>query len=102
MAATALAELELPELIYPDADLRGDRFHERMRELREQGWAASSNIGWLFVLDHEAANFFLRSHSVEFPSKTVAAAFGITDGPLYEAIAENLISVEGADHRRLR
>ncbi len=102
MAATALADLELPELTYPDPELRGERFHEVMRELREQGWAAGSNIGWLFVLDHDAANFFLRSHSVEFPSKTVAAAFGITEGPLADAIAENLISVEGADHRRLR
>ena len=102
MAATALADLELPELTYPDPELRGDRFHEVMLQLREAGWAAGSNIGWLFVLDHEAANFFLRSHSVEFPSKTVAAAFGITEGPLADAIAENLISIEGADHRRLR
>ena len=31
----------------------------------------------------------------------VAAAFGITDGPLAEAIGKNIISIEGADHGRL-
>ncbi len=102
MAPTALANVDLPALNYPDPELRGERFHEVMLELREGGWAATSEIGWLFVLDRESADFFLRSHSVEFPSKVVAAAFGITEGPLAEAIAENLISVEGADHRRLR
>ena len=54
------------------------------------------------MLDREAATFFLRSRSVEFPAKTVAAAFEITEGPLHEAIHKNLISIEGDDHRRLR
>ncbi len=102
MAPTPLPDLELPTLGYPDPALRGDRFHEVMLELRDRGWAARSELGWLFVLDRESASFFLRSHSVEFPSKTVAAAFGITEGPLHAAISENLISIEGADHRRLR
>src|SRR5687767_5699191 len=73
-----------------------------MENLAAQGWLADSEPGWIFVLDREAANFFLRSKQVVFPSAVVAAAFGITDGPLAEAIRKNIISIEGADHGRLR
>ncbi len=98
----ALAELELPRLDWTDEALRGDEFHRRMEGLAAQGWLADSEPGWIFVLDREAANHFLRSKEVVFPSAVVAAAFGITDGPLAEAIRKNIISTEGADHGRLR
>ena len=38
----ALAELDLPVLDYADPELRGAGFHERMAELREQGWLAAT------------------------------------------------------------
>ena len=98
----ALAELDLPLLDWTDESLRGDEFHERMEGLAAQGWLADSEPGWVFVLEREAANRFLRSKEVVFPSAVVAAAFGITDGPLAEAIRKNIISTEGADHGRLR
>ena len=99
---TALAELELPQLDYADPDLRGERFHEVMAELIDAGWLAGSEIGWLFLLDRASATHFLRSKSVQFPSATIAELFGITEGPLADAIRKNIISIEGADHRRLR
>jgi cytochrome P450 len=99
---TALAELDLPTFDYTAEDLRGDRFHAVMGELIASGWLARSELGWLFVLDRESATFFLRSRAVEFPAKTVIAAMGIAEGPLFEAISRNLISAEGDDHRRLR
>ena len=98
----ALAELDLPVLDWMDPDLRGDRFHEVMESLAGEGWLAGSEPGWVFVLDREAANHFLRSKSVVFPSAVVARAFGITDGPLADAIRKNIITTEGADHGRLR
>ena len=98
----ALAELDLPILDWTDEALRGDEFHQRMEALAGQGWLAGSEPGWIFVLDREAANHFLRSKEVVFPSAVVAAAFGITEGPLAEAIRKNIISTEGADHGRLR
>jgi cytochrome P450 len=101
-AMTLATDLELPVFDYTDESLRGERFHEVLERLAGESWLASSPLGWLFVLDREAAQVFLRSRAVEFPAKTVAAAMGITEGPLYEAISENLISIEGTDHRRLR
>lgn len=98
----ALAELDLPILDWTDEALRGDEFHRRMESLAAAGWLAGSEPGWIFVLDREAANHFLRSKSVVFPSAVVAAAFGITEGPLADAIRKNIISIEGTDHRRLR
>ena len=98
----ALAELDLPFLDWTDEGLRGDEFHRRMEDLADRHWLAESEPGWLFVLDREAANHFLRSKEVVFPSAVVAAAFGITEGPLAEAIRKNIISTEGADHGRLR
>lgn len=99
---TLATEMELPRFDYTDEALRGERFHERMAELSEAGWLADSEPGWLFVLDREAAAFFLRSRAVEFPSRTVAEVFGIHDGPLAEAIRKNIIALEGDQHRRLR
>jgi cytochrome P450 len=95
-------ELELPVFDYADPDLRGPRFHEAMLEAIDAGWLATSPLGWLFVLDREAATFFLRTRAAEFPSMTVAEAFGVTEGPLHDAMRKNIISVEGDDHRRLR
>lgn len=99
---TTPAELELPQFDWTEETLRGERFHERMNELAADGWLAGSEVGWIFVLEREACAHFLRSKQVEFPSGTVAEAFGITDGPLAEAIRKNIISTEGQDHRRLR
>ena len=69
---TAVSELELPVFDYADAGLHGERFHETMRQLREQHWLATSPMGWLFVLDRDSAATFLRSRTVEFPSRAVS------------------------------
>ena len=98
----ALADLDLPFLDWTDDALKGDEFHERMETLAAGGWLAGSEPGWIFVLDREAASHFLRSKEVVFPSAVVAQAFGISEGPLADAIRKNIISIEGADHGRLR
>lgn len=97
-----LSELELPQIDYTDAELRGERFHRVLNERAAESWLAGSELGWLFVLEREAATHFLRSRSVVFPATAVADAFEITEGPLSDAIRKNLISIEGDDHRRLR
>jgi cytochrome P450 len=97
-----LTELELPEFdYYEDAGLRGDRFHEVMAKLREKSWLAHSDLAY-FVLDREAASFFLRSKSTTFPGLKIAELFGIDDGPLYEEIRRNILHLNGNRHRRLR
>jgi cytochrome P450 len=96
-----VTELELPELDYLDETLRGERFHERMAELRGQGWLASTPLGFA-VLDHESVEFFLRTRSATFPGRKIGELFGIEDGPLHEELVHNILCIDGDDHRRLR
>jgi cytochrome P450 len=98
---TLVTDLDLPAFDYTDAELHGPRFHATMRELRAQDWLASTPLGYV-VLEREAAAFFLRSRSAEFPGMKIAEIFGIEDGPLYEEMRRNILHINGADHARLR
>jgi cytochrome P450 len=100
MPAT-VTELELPVFDYLDPSLRGERFHQAMAELAEQGWLATMPLGCIAV-DREAGEFFLRSRSFTFPGMKIAEIFGIDDGPLFEEIRRNILHLNGPDHRRLR
>jgi cytochrome P450 len=81
--------------------MRGDRFHEVMRELGAKGWLAQDPFGYV-VLDRESAEFFLRTRSAIFPGMKIAEIFGVTEGPLYEEMKWNILHVNGPDHTRLR
>ncbi len=98
---TVVSELELPALDYTDPSLRGERFHDAMRDLRAHGWLARGPYG-LIVLDRESAEFFLRTRAATFPGMKIAEIFGVSDGPLYEQMLHNILHVNGADHARLR
>jgi cytochrome P450 len=98
---TPAAELELPRLDYLDPELRGDRFHGVMLDLAERSWLAQWDLG-LFVLDREAAGFFLRTDKAVFPGVKLLELVGISDGPLYDSLSSNIISLNGDGHRRLR
>src|SRR4029453_15934358 len=98
---TTVTELDLPHFDYTDPELRGDRFHETMRKLREESWIARSDLGFL-VLDREAANFFLKSKSAEFPGVMMFELLGLTEGALYESLSKNIITLNGDQHKRLR
>jgi cytochrome P450 len=96
-----VTELELPVLDYLGPDLRGERFHETMRELSERSWIASSPIGFI-VLDREAAAFFLRTKSASFPGMRIAEMFEVPEGALLEQMRRNILHLGGDAHRRLR
>lgn len=96
-----VSELDLPVLDYTDPELRGDAFHERLADLRSQGWLCSAPLGYV-VLEREAAAHFLRTKSATFPGMKIAELFDIQEGPLLEEIRRNILHVNGADHRRLR
>jgi cytochrome P450 len=96
-----VTELELPELDFFDVGLKGERFHRTMDELSGAGWLASSPIGY-FVLDREAAAFFLRTKSATFPGMKIAEMFEVPEGPLLEEMRRNILHINGDDHRRLR
>ena len=96
-----VTDLELPELDFFAPDLRGERFHETMGELSAAGWLATSAIGY-FVLDREAAAFFLRTRAATFPGMKIAEMFEVPEGPLLEQMRRNILHINGDDHRRLR
>jgi cytochrome P450 len=98
---TPVSELELPRLDYLDPELRGDRFHEGMLALAKESWLAKWDLGY-FVLDREAAGFFLRTDKAAFPGVRILELVGITDGPLYDSLSRNIISLTGEQHKRLR
>ena len=97
----AVSELSLPSVDTYDPLLRGPRYHEVMRELREQSWLAISPLGFI-ALDHESGEFFLRDKRLTFPGMFAAEMFGVTEGPLHEQVRRNILNVNGDDHRRLR
>jgi cytochrome P450 len=99
---TLVSELELPAFDYTDPSLRGERFHEAMRELRGAGgWLAQGPFGYI-VLDRESAEFFLRTREAVFPGMAIAEIFGVSEGALYEQMRRNVLHVNGPDHTRLR
>jgi cytochrome P450 len=97
-----VTELDLPQLDHTDAELRGERFRQTMRELEGyDGWLAANPFGYT-VLDRDSGEFFLRTREAVFPGLTIAEIFQIADGPLHEEIVKNIININGADHSRLR
>ncbi len=98
----ALESLPLPEIDLADPELKGERWHETMRELQASGeWLAKAPL-YTLVVDREAGEFFLRSKATIFPGVLIADLFGVTDGPLREQVVRNIININGADHGRLR
>ena len=89
------------ELDYLAPDLTGQRFHETINALRAETWLATSPLGY-FVLDRDAATFFLRTKSATFPGLRIAEMFGVEEGPLLEQMRRNILHINGDGHRRLR
>jgi cytochrome P450 len=96
-----VGELELPTFDHTDPEMRGERFHAAMAEVRSQGWLAQAPFGYM-TLDREAGEFFLRTRSAIFPGMKIAEIFEVREGPLYEQMKRNILHVNGADHTRLR
>jgi len=98
---TSVAELELPEFDPLSPDVTGETYHQRLAEVRKQGWLARSPLS-LVVLDRDGGEFFLRSKATVFPGWEIADLFGVTGGRLREQIDANILNQTGAQHRRLR
>ena len=98
---TSVAELELPEFDPLSPDVTGETYHQRLAEVRKQGWLARSPLS-LVVLDRDGGEFFLRSKATVFPGREIADLFGVTGGRLREQIDANILNQTGAQHRRLR
>jgi cytochrome P450 len=98
---TIVTDLDLPAFDNMADDLTGEVYHQRLAEVRKQGWLARSPLS-VVVLDHESGEFFLRSKATAFPGREIADIFGVTSGRLREQIDANILNLAGAHHRRLR
>lgn len=99
---TAVAELDLPAFDYTDPKLAGEPWHDAVRGARERGWLARAEPVGYFVLDREAAAFFMRTPRATFPGTRILEVQGVTSGPLWERLRGNLLDLDGDEHRRLR
>jgi cytochrome P450 len=100
-AVTVVTDLDLPEIDYNQPGFGPQTYHDQLAKAREQGWLAHSPLAYV-VLDQESGDFFLRARQTAFPGRQIAELFGITSGPLYEHIDNNILNLTGAKHRRLR
>jgi cytochrome P450 len=100
-AMPTVNDLELPVFDYTEPGLVGDVYHQRLAEVRVQGWLARSPLAYV-VLDRESGEFFLRARQTTFPGREIAEIFGVTGGPLRASIDANILNLTGDRHRRLR
>ncbi|GAB1812145.1 cytochrome P450 [Mycobacterium sp. MUNTM1] len=78
-----------------------DEAHAIFREARRQAPIAIGSHG-PELLTYELVRTVLRDPRFRVPQGMFLAFQGITSGPLWERVATNLISLDGAEHRRLR
>lgn len=95
-------ELDLPTFDYLDPTLVGDRFHETMNGLREQSWLAAVEPMGYVVLDRESVDLVLRTRDARMPALEILQLQGITEGPIHDQLAGNLLALHGEPHRRQR
>jgi cytochrome P450 len=100
-ALPSVNDLDLPFFDYNEPGLVGEVYHQRLAEVRRQGWLARSPLS-LVVLDQESGEFFLRAKQTAFPGREIADLFGVTGGRLREQIDANILNQTGERHRRLR
>src|SRR5512142_1447652 len=100
-ALPSVNDLDLPFFDYNEPGLVGEVYHQRLAEVRRQGWLARSPLA-LVVLDQESGEFFLRARDTAFPGREIADLFGVTGGRLREQIDANILNQTGERHRRLR
>jgi cytochrome P450 len=102
-----VSELDLPVFDHSAPEFSADTYHVQLAALAPRSWIVRSLMAYI-VLDHEAAEFFLRSHDTEFPGREIAAlarinaGFGVEAGPLAAHIDSNIANLRGERHRRLR
>jgi cytochrome P450 len=93
-------EADLPTLDYDDAKDPAEA-HAAISRARRRSPIAVGQHG-PELLTYELVHSALRDPRLHMPVGMILAAQGITSGPLWDRIAANLISLDGAEHHRLR
>jgi cytochrome P450 len=97
---TSMTIDDLPTIDYAGAR-SPDEAHQIIRRAREQAPIALGPHG-PEVLSHDLVRAVLRDPRFRMPQGMFLAAQGITAGPIWDRVAANLISLDGAEHNRLR
>ncbi len=99
-ALPTINEVALPVIAYDDAETI-DEVHEVLRQAREQGPFALGPFG-PEVLTYDLVRTVLRDSRFTMPRGLALAVQGITSGPVWDRVCRLLISLDGAQHHRLR
>ena len=99
--AAEIGDLELPELDPADPTLRGERFHAVLGDLSRRSWLARAPLGYV-VFDRSVGFDMLRDRRMSFPSVELITLQGITEGPVFDRVANGLLAQSGDTHTRLR
>lgn len=83
------------------ADTRFDVNAEPVHEARDQSWFAETPYGWA-VLRYDEGTAILKDRRFQQGTARWPAQNGIHDGPWQQWWGETLLSLEGADHLRIR
>jgi cytochrome P450 len=93
-------EADLPTVSYMDAP-SPHAAHAALKQARQQFPIAMGAFG-PEILSYELAHTALRDHRMAPPRGLALEAQGITSGPLWDRVSALLLSINGADHARLR
>jgi cytochrome P450 len=93
-------DADLPEIDYEHCQSPNEA-HKIIRQARQQAPIAIGPHG-PELLTYELVRSVLRDPRFRVPQGMFLASQGITSGPLWERVATNLISLDGAEHHRLR
>jgi len=93
-------EADLPSVAYEEA-ASPDEAHRNLRKALEQGPIAMGAHG-PEILSYELVRTTLRDPRFCPPPGLGLEAQGITSGPLWDRVITSLLSINGADHTRLR
>src|ERR1700756_2317180 len=93
-------DVDLPEIDYEHCQ-SPDEAHEIISRARRQAPIAIGPHG-PELLTYDLVRSVLRDPRFRLPQGMFLASQGITSGPLWDRVATNLISLDGAEHNRLR
>ena len=96
----SIVDADLPEIDYEHCQSPNEA-HKIIRQARQQAPIAIGPHG-PELLTYELVRSVLRDPRFRVPQGMFLASQGITSGPLWERVATNLISLDGAEHHRLR
>lgn len=100
MLCPSVFEANLPQLAYMDADSPEDA-HRRIRQAREQSPIAMGLLG-PEILSYELVRTVLFDSRFCVAQGLLLAAQGVTSARLSDRVRNTLMSLDGAEHRRMR